>query len=685
MTTNTPYPLLFEPLDLGFTRLKNRVIMGSMHTGLEEAKDGYQRMATYFQERAKGGVGLMITGGIAPNFSGRASPFASQLSFPWQVNKHKIITDAVHEVADAKICMQILHTGRYAYHPLAAAPSKIKSPISPFSPRALSSWGIRKTIRDFARCARLAQRAGYDGVEIMGSEGYFINQFIAPRTNHRQDQYGGNIDNRIRIAIDIVSAIRERVGNNFIVIFRLSMLDLVEEGSTWEEVIYLAKALERAGVDLINTGIGWHEARIPTIATMVPRASFTWITERLKKEVNIPVIATNRINTPEMIEAILAKGQADMVCMARPFLADPYFLQKAERGQANAINTCISCNQACLDHIFQQKTASCLVNPKACHETFFTTQTIKIQQHFAVVGAGPAGIAFAIEAAELGHRVTLFERSNQLGGQFNIAKEIPGKEEFHETLRYFKYRIEQLKIDLRLNTTVTADQLGRNFDAVIIATGVRPRIPDIKGIDLPHVLTYQDLLLHKKPVGNKVALIGAGGIGFDSAEFLAQHQQTAVEPDKIDKDQFYNEWGIDKQYKHRGAVKEKVSTPAPRHIYLLQRKASRLGKDLGKTTGWIHRQSLKDKQVTMLSGVEYQEISPTHLHININGEARSLEVDNVVLCAGQLSNSELYKELKTKKTAEQSIHIIGGAHLAVEIDAKRAISDGVKLAHELSQ
>jgi len=675
------FPNIFKPLDLGFTQLKNRVVMGSMHTGLEEADHGYERMARYFQERALGGVGLMITGGIAPNFSGRASPFASQLSFPWQVKHHKIITEAVHQVDNAKICMQILHTGRYAYHPLAAAPSKIKSPISPFTPRALSQWGIRKTIRDFANCAKLAKKAGYDGVEIMGSEGYFINQFIVPKTNHRSDQYGGKIENRMRIALDIVNAIRQKVGSNFILIFRLSLLDLVEQGSTWDEVITLAKALEKAGVNLINTGIGWHEARAPTIASMVPRGSFTWVTERLKKEVAIPLIATNRINTPEKIESVIASGQADMVSMARPFLADPYFLEKAKQNKATSINTCIGCNQACLDYVFQQKIASCLVNPKACHETVFNTKKTRAEKHFAVVGAGPAGISFAIEAAELGHKITLFERSAQLGGQFNIAKEIPGKEEFNETLRYFKQRILDLNIKVKFNTETTKEILNNDFDDIIIATGVRPRIPDIKGVDLPHVLTYQDVLLDKKSVGNKVALIGAGGIGFDSAEFLAHdHAQVST---SLDKEAFYNEWGIDTDYLNRGAVKEKVSILSSRELYLLQRKASKLGKGLGKTTGWIHRQSLADKNVTMLAGVEYHEITPTHFHISVEGEARSLDIDNIVLCAGQLSNKALYNELIS--TRPDSVHIIGGAHLAIEIDAKRAINDGVTLAHQLSK
>lgn len=681
MQTNTA--LLFEPLDLGFTTLKNRVIMGSMHTGLEEATQGYERMAHYYKERALGDVGLIITGGIAPNFSGRAKPSASQLSFPWQIKQHKKITDTVHSVDNAKICMQILHTGRYAYHPLAAAPSKIKSPISPFTPRSLSRWGVRKTVRDFARCASLAQQAGYDGVEIMGSEGYLINQFIAPRTNHRRDDYGGSFENRIRFALDIVKSIREKTGKNFILIFRLSMLDLVEEGSTWDEVVALAKALEAAGVNIINTGIGWHEARVPTIATSVPRGAFTWVTAKLKKDVSIPLVATNRINTPETIETILSSGQADMVCMARPFLADPYFLKKIKDNQPQLINTCIACNQACLDHVFEQKVASCLVNPKACHETLFITPKATQVKHIAVVGAGPAGLAFAIEAAELGHKVTLFERSSHIGGQFNIAKEIPGKEEFHETLRYFHERIKTLGICLSINTDITESQAlntFQTFDDIVIATGVKPRIPKIKGVYLPHVLTYQDVLRDKKAVGKSVALIGAGGIGFDTAEYLAHHSEHT--PGSLKRELFFNEWGVDIDYQARGALKNKQTTPSARHIYLLQRKTTKPGKDLGKTTGWIHRQSLNDKGITFLSGVEYKEITPNHLYIDINGQARSLNVDNVVLCAGQVSNNTLYEILKSQG---KSVHIIGGAQLALEIDAKRAINDGVTLAHNLTK
>lgn len=677
-----PFPHIFNPLDLGFTQLKNRVVMGSMHTGLEEAENGFEKMASYYRERAQGGVGLIVTGGISPNFSGRVAPYSSQLSFAWQVSKHNMITRAVHETEGAKICLQILHSGRYGYHPLCCAPSRIKSPISPFTPRALSTWGVQKTIRDFTHCATLAKKAGYDGIEVMGSEGYLINQFVAPRTNKRVDQYGGSLTNRIRFPLEIVNAVREKLGKKFIIIFRLSLLDLVEQGSTWDDVVTFAKALEAAGVDLINTGIGWHEARIPTIATMVPRAAFTWITEKLKQEIATPLITTNRINTPEVIETILSSQQADMVCMARPFLADPYFLAKAAANQAAAINTCIGCNQACLDHVFKQKIASCLVNPKACHETEFTTtiDTSSInQKSFAVIGAGPAGLSFAIEAAQLGNNVTVYERNHEIGGQFNIAKEIPGKEEFKETLRYFNHHIEALNITLKLNTEVTPDNLDNDFDAVIISTGIRPRIPKIPGVSLPHVLTYQDLIWKKQPVGQTVALIGAGGIGFDCAEFLA-HTPNSI-PTSLNKTAFFEQWGIDTNYINRGAVKSKTSELSARKIYLLQRSATKMGKNLGKTTGWIHRKSLNNKGIEMLTGVDYKAITETGLVININGEERTLEVDNVILCSGQISNNELYDALKTQNI---NVHLIGGALLAAEIDAKRAIDDGVRLAHTLT-
>ncbi len=668
---------MFQPLELGFTTLKNRVLMGSMHTGLEEAKNGYERMAAYFKRRAEGGVGLMVTGGVAPNLAGRASPFASQLSFPWQVKHHRIVTDAVHEIEGAKICLQILHTGRYGYHPFCVAPSRIKSPISPFKPWALTSLGIKKTIWDFANCARQAQKAGYDGVEIMGSEGYLINQFIAPRTNKRTDQYGGEFENRIRLALEIIRAVRKKTGDNFIIVYRLSMLDLVDGGSTWPEVVALAKQVEKAGATIINTGIGWHEARIPTIATMVPRAAFAWVTEKLKGEVSIPLITTNRINMPSVVDQIIADGQADMVSMARPFLADPDFINKAQADRPDRINTCISCNQACLDHVFKQKIASCLVNPKACHETEFGLNRASQPKSIAVVGAGPAGLSFAIEAKELGHDVVIFERNNEIGGQFNIAKEIPGKEEFHETIRYFKVKLEELNLDLRLSTEATDTEL-KEFDEVVVAAGVRPRIPKIEGIDSANVLTYQDVLLHKKPVGKKVALIGAGGIGFDAAEYLAHDPDD--EPTSLDKEAFYKEWGIDTDYEDRGAITEKQTIPPFREIYLLQRKTTKFGKSLGKTTGWIHRQSLKDKGINMIGGVSYEKISDRGLHIKMNDQDQLLEVDNVILCAGQISNNELYESLESDGF---KVHIIGGAKLAEEIDAKRAIDEGVRLAHSI--
>lgn len=671
------YSHLFKPLDLGFTKLKNRVLMGSMHTGLEEAKNGYERMAVYFNARAEGGVGLMVTGGVAPNLAGRVSPFASQLSFPWQVKHHRIVTTAVHQVEGAKICMQILHSGRYGYHPFCVSASRLKSPISPFKPWALTSIGIRKTIFDFANCAALAQKAGYDGVEIMGSEGYLINQFIAPRTNKRTDRYGGEFENRIRLALEIVRAIRNKAGPDFIIIFRLSMLDLVDGGSTWDEVVALAKQLEAAGVNIINTGIGWHEARIPTIATMVPRAAFSWITEKLKPEVSIPLITTNRINTPDVANEIIATGQADMVSMARPFLADPEFMNKAKKGRADHINTCISCNQACLDHVFKNKIASCLVNPRACHETQFSQGGRSAPKTIAVVGAGPAGLSFAVEARSLGHRVVIFERNKEIGGQFNIAKEIPGKEEFRETIRYFTVQLKELKIDLRLQTEADLESL-KEFDHIVIAAGVRPRIPEIAGIQSDKVLTYQDVLLHKKPVGRSVALVGAGGIGFDAAEFLA-HDPEHI-PTSLDKQAFFREWGIDTDYNRRGAIIEKQKIEPYRQIYLLQRKTTKFGQGLGKTTGWIHRQSLRDKGIRMIGGVAYEKVSDRGLHITINEKEEILKVDSIILCAGQVSNNELYGPLES---AGKNVHIIGGAKRAMEIDAKRAIDDGVRLAHTI--
>lgn len=673
------YQNLLAPLDLGFTTLKNRVLMGSMHTGLEEAKKGYKRMAAFYAARARGGVGLIVTGGFAPNYEGRVHFLGSQLSYPWQVRKHRIVTDAVHREG-GKICLQILHTGRYAYHPLAVSASAIKSPISPFKPRKMHRLHIKKTIWDFANCARLAQKAGYDGVEIMGSEGYLINQFIAKKTNKRTDEYGGSFENRCRFALEIVRATRKKVGPNFIIIFRLSMLDLVEGGSTLEEVIALGKELEKVGVTIINTGIGWHEARIPTIATMVPRAAFSWVTEKVKPHLTVPVITTNRINDPVVADELIASGVCDMISMARPFLADPDFIRKVEEDRAQEINTCIACNQACLDHIFQMKTCSCLVNPKACFETFYDDTPRKRIKKVAVVGAGPAGISCAIEAARLGHEVHLFEKSNQIGGQFNIAKEIPGKEEFKNTIAFYHTMLEKYKVNLHLNKAVTKAFLQtQDFDEFIISSGVVPRIPEIPGIDHPKVLDYQQVLAQKKSVGKSVAIIGAGGIGFDTAEYLS-HDPNHNLP--ISKEEFFQHWGVDTSMKARGGV-EKVKKNPPhsfRKIYLLQRKTSKPGKNLGKTTGWIHRQSIKDYGVETLTGVEYLKIDDSGLHIRYRGSTECLPVDNVVICAGQNSVNELYHELKAEG---YSVHLIGGALKAEEIDAKRAIKDGVDLAHQL--
>lgn len=672
------YENIFKPLDLGFTTIKNRILMGSMHTGLEEAKNGYERMAKYFEERAKGGAGLIVTGGIAPNFQGRTHPFASQLSFPWQVNHHKKITDAVHK-HDGKICMQILHAGRYSYHPISASPSGTKSPISPFKSHKMSKLNIKKTVFDFANCAALAQKAGYDGVEIMGSEGYLINQFLAPRTNQRTDEYGGSFENRSRFALEIIRAVRKKVGPNFIIIYRLSILDLVKDGQTWEEVLILAKQLKEAGVNIVNSGIGWHEARVPTIATMVPRGAFVWITERLKKEIDLPVVAVNRINTPEKAQEVLATG-IDMVSMARPFLADPHFAIKAQQGKADEINTCIACNQACLDHVFQNKISSCLVNPKACHETIYSKEKTSNPKRLAVIGAGPAGLAFAVEAARLGHKVEIFEKKHEIGGQFNIAKEIPGKEEFNETIRYFHKQIDLLGIKLHLNKEMTQNELiASDFDEFIFSTGVLPRIPDIEGIDHEKVLSYPEVLYQKKPVGKTAAIIGAGGIGFDTAEFLLHNPDSPSE--SMDKEAFFDHWGIDTEYKQRGAVTQKHSNRPFRNLYLLQRKASKHGKYLGKTTGWIHRQSLKDAGVEMIKEVKYKKINDEGLHIETPDGIKVLEVDNVIICAGQYSDNELYQAMK--EADSRASHLIGGADVAQEIDAKRAIKQGVDLAHTI--
>lgn len=669
------YPTLLTPLDLGFTQLRNRVLMGSMHTGLEEEKGGFDKLAAFYAERARGGVGLIVTGGIAPNLRGRLVPHGSQLSFPWQVSKHKKVTSAVHQEG-GKIALQILHAGRYAYHPFSLAPSALKAPISPFKPRAMSERQIRGTIRDFAATAALAKAAGYDGVEVMGSEGYLINQFICERTNKRTDGWGGSSENRMRFPVEIVRAIRERVGTDFIIIFRLSMLDLVEQGSTLEEVIALGKALEAVGVTLINTGIGWHEARIPTIATSVPRGAFSWVTAELKKHLKVPLITTNRINTPEVAERILAGGEADMVSMARPFLADPEFVIKAAENRADEINTCIACNQACLDHVFKQKRASCLVNPRACFETELTFGRVPQPKKLAVVGAGPAGLAFACYAAERGHQVSLFDQASEIGGQFNFAKQIPGKEEFHETLRYFAKRLEKCGVELYLGQRQSAESLlGGGFDEVILATGIRPRTPNIPGIEHPKVLNYLDVLRDHKPVGQKVAVIGAGGIGFDVAEYLVEKK---VEMDADGhRDHWLKEWGIDKQLGERGGLTAPEIDASERQIWLLQRKESKVGDGLGKTTGWIHRTVLKNRKVQMLSGVQYLGIDDEGLHIQVGETKQCLPVDQVIVCAGQ----EPLKELKAGlQAAGKPVHIIGGADVAAELDAKRAIRQGAELA-----
>ncbi|MES2871325.1 MAG: NADPH-dependent 2,4-dienoyl-CoA reductase [Pseudomonadota bacterium] len=677
--TATHYPHLMAPLELGFTTLRNRSLMGSMHTGLEEQPGGFERMAAYFAERAKGGVGLIVTGGIAPNDEGGVYSGAAKLSTAEEAEKHVVVTKAVHD-AGGKICLQILHAGRYAYSPRQVAPSAIQAPINPFTPKELDEDGIEKQISDFVTCAKLAQSAGYDGVEIMGSEGYLINQFLVAQTNQRTDRWGGSYENRMRLAIEIVRRVREAVGTDFIIIYRLSMLDLVPGGSVWEEIVQLAKAVEQAGATLINTGIGWHEARIPTIATKVPRGAFSKVTAKLRGAVSVPLITTNRINTPEIAEQILAEGDADMVSMARPFLADPEFVNKAAAGRGDEINTCIGCNQACLDHTFSGKLTTCLVNPRACNETELNyLPTIQVK-NIAVVGAGPAGLSAATVAAERGHQVTLFDSASEIGGQFNVAKRVPGKEEFVETLRYFKHKLNSTGVEVCLNTRVDVAQLlAGKFDEIILATGIAPRTPAIPGVDHPKVLSYLDVILERKPVGAKVAVIGAGGIGFDVSEFLV-HQGVAT---SLDREAFWREWGIDTQLEARGGVagiKPEVHAPA-RQVYLLQRKASKVGNGLGKTTGWIHRAGLKNKQVKMLSSVEYLGIDDAGLHIRIgDGEPQVLPVDNIVICAGQDPLRELQEGLVA---AGQSVHLIGGADVAAELDAKRAINQGSRLAAQL--
>jgi 2,4-dienoyl-CoA reductase (NADPH2) len=675
---NDPYPRLLEPLDLGFTTLRNRVLMGSMHTGLEEAHDGGSALAAFFTERARGGVGLIVTGGVAPNLPGRVSPFSAQLSLPWQLARHRRVTDAVHREG-GKIALQILHAGRYAFHPLSVAPSPLRSPITPFTPRALGKGGVGRTIAAYARCARLAKASGYDGVEVMGSEGYLINEFIAARTNRRSDCWGGTYEARMRLPVEIVRRIREAAGPDFILIFRLSMLDLVEDGSNWEEIIALGKAVEAAGATIVNTGIGWHEARVPTIAAMVPRAAFVEVTRRLKAELRIPVVATNRINTPEVAEAIIAGGAADMVSMARPFLADADFVAKAAAGRADEINTCVACNQACLDHIFGGKSCSCLVNPRACREKELVITKTGKALRIAVVGAGPAGMAFAVNAARRGHVVTLYEAEADIGGQFALAQAVPGKEEFAETLRYFRRQLGLLSVDLRLGHRASVTDLaGSGHDAVVLATGVVPRRLSIPGAGHPKLCSYVDILKGRVVAGASVAIIGAGGIGFDIAEYLSE--QDPMRP--IDAAAFARYWGIDLSVAARGGVEgvKRAIPPQARSIWLLQRSEGKPGARLGKTTGWIHRSSLKDRRVTMWGSVNYEKIDDEGLHVVYKGEAKVLEVDTVVVCAGQEPQRELLSGLKA---AGLEVHLIGGADEAAELDAKRAIRQATELALHL--
>ena len=676
VTDHTVYPHLFRPLDLGFTQLKNRVIMGSMHTGLEELPDGHKRMAAFYSERARGGVGLIVTGGIGPNEEGSTHPSTVRLDTDEAVKNHKEVTDAVH-IAGGKICMQILHTGRYAYGPKLVAPSAGQAPINPYKPKALEPDEIEKQINDFITTATQAQRAGYDGVEIMGSEGYFLNQFIARRTNHRDDEWGGEYENRIRLPIEVVRRVREAVGENFIIIYRLSMLDLVEGGSTYDEVVQLGKEIEKAGATIINTGIGWHEARIPTIATKVPRAAFTWVSAKFRAALSIPIITSNRINTPEVAESVLARGDADMVSMARPFLADPDFVRKAQQNKADEINTCIGCNQACLDHVFSGKMTSCLVNPRACHELELNIKPAEKKKRVAVVGAGPAGLAAAVTSAQRGHDVVIYDSASEIGGQFNIAKQIPGKEEFYETLRYFARQIElHDNITLTLNTRVDASVLNdEGFDEVLVATGIKPRMPDIPGIDNKKVLSYIDVLKDKKPVGNKVAIIGAGGIGFDTAEYLSHGKETP----SLDIPAFMKEWGIDMTMTARAGIEgmKPQPEPSPREIFLLQRKSSKVGRGLGKTTGWAHRVGLLAKGVTMIPGVTYDKIDDEGLHITVDGNQQVLPVDNIIICAGQEPLRDIVEGLS------MPYHLVGGADEALELDAKRAIDQGTRICAEV--
>lgn len=652
--------------------------MGSMHTGLEEEKNGIERIAAYYAERAKGGVGLIVTGGISPNIQGWTGPFAARMSTKKHAKQHQKITEAVHKEG-GKICMQILHSGRYGYHPFNVAPSKIKAPINRFTPFKLTQSGIKRTIRDFVNSAELSKLAGYDGVEIMGSEGYLINQFIAKRTNKRTDSWGGDYENRMRLPIEIVKQIREALGSNFIIIYRLSMLDLVENGNSWEEIVLLAKEIEKAGATIINTGIGWHEARIPTIATSVPRAAFSWVTQKMKSEIKIPLITSNRINMPATAEKILAEGHADMISMARPFLADPEWVNKAKDEKDDEINTCIGCNQACLDHVFQRKVASCLVNPRACHETELNYFQTKNPKKIAVIGAGPAGLSASTIAAQRGHQVSLFDADSEIGGQFNMAKKIPGKEEFYETIRYFKKQIELHQVDLQLNTKVSVADLEKSdFDEIIIATGIQPRNLKIEGINHPKVLSYIDVLKNKKQVGKRVAVIGAGGIGFDVSEYLSHEGESTSQ----NIDAWLEQWGIDKTLKSRAGIEglQPVFEKSPREIFMLKRSKGKFGENLGKTTGWIYRANLKKKNVQFINEVDYKKIDDQGLHYIQNQETKILEVDSVIICAGQESLNELYQPLVD---LGKKVHIIGGADFASELDAKRAINQGARLVAEI--
>ncbi|MEU1196626.1 NADPH-dependent 2,4-dienoyl-CoA reductase [Streptomyces sp. NPDC005813] len=668
------YPHLLNPLDLGFTTLPNRVLMGSMHVGLEEAERGFERMAAFYAERARGGVGLIVTGGIAPNDAGRPYEGGAKLTTEAEADQHAEITAAVHREG-GRIAMQILHFGRYAYHQDLVAPSALQAPISPFPPHALTDAEVEQTIDDYARAARLARRAGYDGVEIMGSEGYLINEFIAAGTNRREDRWGGSYENRMRFPVEIVRRVREAVGEDFIIIYRLSMLDLVPGGSSLDEVITLAKAVEAAGATIINTGIGWHEARIPTIATSVPRGAYAWVTKKVMGAVSVPLVTTNRINTPELAEQLLAEGHADMVSLARPMLADPDFVAKARDGRPEAINTCIGCNQACLDHTFSGKITSCLVNPRACHETELVLAPTRLRKRVAVVGAGPAGLACAVNAAERGHEVTLFDAAHEIGGQLNVARKVPGKQEFDETIRYFRHQLELHGVEVRLNTLVSADGLD-GYDEVVVATGVSPRVPEIPGVDHPSVVGYLDVLRDGAAVGERVAVLGAGGIGFDVAEYLTDSGDKASE----DPETYFRNWGVDMSYETAGGLAAPERPAPPRTVHLLQRKTTKVGAGLGKTTGWIHRAELKHRGVTMVPGVRYDRIDDAGLHVTVDGDSQVLEVDTIVLCTGQEPRRGLYEELLA---AGRSVHLIGGADVAAELDAKRAIKQGTELAAAL--